>query len=168
VTRLLPARAVRRIRLLNTNIETAGDFWLTLRMLCWRLLLPVLKWMLPLPRLVEIVSTSSESTTCGPQRAKQIVVLTRALYGPQGAAWVDNCLERSLVAYRFLCLQGAEPELVVGVSKVGGQVTGHVWVTLDGEPQAEDLEALESFFPVVAFDRSGRLEERRPDAVRSL
>jgi hypothetical protein len=51
----------------------------------------------------------------------------------------DNCLERSLVAYRFLGRAGASPQLVIGVARDERGVRGHAWVTVDGRPIGESV-----------------------------
>ena len=74
---------------------------------------------------------------------------------------MDNCLERSLVSYRFLSHAGAEPELAFGVAKDRDDpVRGHAWVVLDGEPVHDSVAALERFERLGAFGREGALSSR--------
>jgi len=67
-----------------------------------------------------------------------------------------NCLERSLLTYRFLARAGADPHLVVGVKRVTGNIVGHAWVTLDGEPIHERRKEVEAFARLVEFGPRGR------------
>ncbi len=71
----------------------------------------------------------------------------------------DNCLERSLVAYRYLAPIGAYPQLTLGLQREEGCVVGHAWVRLAGEPQGESPASLSKFSELVSFTsaaRSGR------------
>jgi hypothetical protein len=73
---------------------------------------------------------------------------------PQGAR--DNCLERGLVAYRYLARAGADPTLVVGMPRTPGG-HGHVWVSVDGVAVHDSAARLADFEPVLAFGSDGRL-----------
>jgi hypothetical protein len=43
-----------------------------------------------------------------------------------------NCLERSLLLYRLLSREGANPTIVFGVDRGTETVAGHAWVEIDG------------------------------------
>ncbi|MEA2403493.1 MAG: Transglutaminase-like superfamily [Thermoleophilaceae bacterium] len=126
------------------------------RMLAWRAALPVLKWALPLPRLVRLMAAPQAVDGRRPDRERAVAALAHGLSGPRGVAALDNCLERSLVLYRYLGRSGARPELVVGVGKRDESVAGHVWVLLDGEALYETPASLSEFAPIVSFDAEGR------------
>jgi hypothetical protein len=151
----LARRSLRRARALRLGIRTPADAWLATRMLAWRLVLPLLKWLLPLPRLVRLMWAGRERGR-EPARERRVIYLARKLSGPGGDGRFDNCLERSLVTYRYLSAAGAEPELVVGVDGEE-DVSGHVWVTLDGQPLHEDGDPLDRFSPVVSFGRDAEV-----------
>ena len=162
--RTLPSRLWRRARLLAGCIHSPRDVLLALRMVGWRLAMPMLKWALPLPRLVRLMWAEGRRRASEPDR-QRIVTLAHALYGPRGGRLLDNCLERSLVTYRFLAEAGAEPQLVVAVSDSRGEVRGHVWVTVDGQPLREESEPLEEFAPMVTFGRGGVAISGEPPPV---
>ena len=61
-----------------------------------------------------------------------------------------NCLERSLVLYRYLARANADPRLVVGMAKPD-EYLGHVWVTVDGRSLLETSETLRGYTEVVMF-----------------
>jgi hypothetical protein len=61
-----------------------------------------------------------------------------------------NCLERSLVLYRYLARANADPQLVVGMARPN-EYLGHVWVTVDGRPLLETPETLSGYSKVVSF-----------------
>ena len=147
--------AARRLARLRQQVHTPADAWVLLRMIGWRLALPLLKFALPLPKLARLMWTPSRRAESQRDREEQIASLAHGLYGPSGVKALDNCLERSLVTYRFLSEAGASPELVVGVSKTGETVNGHVWVTLDGQPVGESAPSLEEFAPVMTFGVAG-------------
>jgi hypothetical protein len=78
---------------------------------------------------------------------------------PRGAR--DNCLERALVTYRYLGQAGAEPQLVVGMSKTDREV-GHVWVVVDGQFVHDTRQDLERYVAFLVFDSDGSLLSTAP------
>lgn len=147
----------RRIRAVRNCIAGPRDLWLALRMLSWTPILPLLKYVLPLPLLVRLMWTPPRGSPAGEVRCRQVSEIARLLYRSRGLTRRDNCLERSLVTYRFLAGLRADPVLVVGMSR-GEADRGHVWVTVDGRPVNETDASLAHYVPVVAFGSRG---ERR-------
>jgi len=68
-----------------------------------------------------------------------------------------NCLERSLILYRYLARANADPRLVVGMGKPD-EFIGHVWVTVDGRPLLDSPETLHAYTEVVRFGARGAQE----------
>ena len=150
------AAAVRRhLGALRACIATPADAWLAARMAAWALWLPALKYLLPLPRLVRLAARSPRHPGRRPEREARIVALSRCLYAPVLPPG-RGCLQRSLLAYRFLAECSADPRLVIGVRKDGGAVLAHAWVTVDGVPRGEPAEWVGGFAPMMAFDADGR------------
>ena len=135
------------------RVASVATAWLTMRMAGWSLALPVLKRLLPLPTLARLMSQGSGSTRqCSDDDNRRIVRSAGRVYRLRRRG---SCLERSMVAYRYLSGAGADPQLVVGVRKEERDVIGHAWVLVDGSPLYESSVALESFVPVVAFASEG-------------
>jgi hypothetical protein len=123
-------------------------------MAAWSMLLPLLKRVVPLRRLAR-VAWSAKPGAREPARERQIVRLSGALPRlrlPRGEA---NCLERSVLAYRFLALANANPKLVIAVRRNGDDVVGHAWVTIDGRPVHESEAAVRDYVPLVEFGPGG-------------
>ncbi len=128
-------------------------------MVVWSMLLPVLKRALPLRRLVALMWTTGQADRSDEQERRIIALSARVTrLRPRLRS---NCLERSLLTYRFLARAGADPRLVVGVSTLEGAIVGHAWVTLDGEPIHERREAVESFARLIEFGPGGEATEAR-------
>ena len=156
-------KVLRRLRVLGSSIHSPADAWLAIRMAGWRLVLPALKWMLPLPRLVRLMSARSPAGRERDRaREERIATLADAVGGPRRNPRLDNCLERSLVSYRYLSKAGAEPELVVGVSR-DQPVRGHVWVRLDNEVMHDSVEEFEE---LTTFGRDGAPATTQPPPDR--
>jgi hypothetical protein len=154
----LHRRIAGRARVIGGCIRSPADVWLAARMTGWRLAVPLLKWRLPLPRLARLMWTPGRRANRDRAREERVVTLSEALCGPHGGRVLDNCLERSLVSYRFLSQAGAEPELAFGVAKDrDNPVRGHAWVRLDGEPVHDSALALERFEELGAFGQGGVL-----------
>jgi hypothetical protein len=69
------------------------------------------------------------------------------------------CLRRSLVRYHYLRRAGVPLTLNFGARFKGGaadrDVTGHAWVTLDGQPYYEDGENYQGFVTMLIFPSGG-------------
>ena len=123
-------------------------------MIAWALVLPGLKFLLPLPRLVRLVYKRGRSGARKARREQQIATFTRWIHRP--LVPVDGgCLQRSLLAYRFLSEADAEPQLFVGMRREGDTILGHAWVVVDGQPVGESWAALRGFVPVISFGAGG-------------
>ena len=132
--------------------------WLVVRMAAWAAVLPLLKFALPLPRLVRLLS-SEGSRRREPQRERRVAELAQLVYRSDRPGFADNCLERSLVTYRYLGRLGAEPSLTVAVAKEGNDVIGHVWVSVGGAPVQDAPDFVAQYVPVVTFGPNGKTEE---------
>jgi hypothetical protein len=134
-------------------------------MLGWWIALPLLKRATPLPRLVRFAHLDPRRTARDLEREAKVAALAEWLFKVRPRPARDNCLERSLVAYRFLGRLGAEPELVVGLGDKEEATVGHVWVTVDGHPVHDELEALDAYQALVVFGSDGRRSELREGAA---
>jgi len=151
---------------LNRDDPAAGWILLALRMGAWSVLLPLLKRLVPLRRLARVAWARSDRTR-EPRREREIVRLSAALPRLRLPRREANCLERSLLAYRFLAQANADPTLVVAVRRSDDAVVGHAWVTVDGLPVHEREAAVREFVPLVEFGRRG-LPVGRPAATKEL
>jgi hypothetical protein len=154
-------RAARHLSALKRLVSTPADAALLARMLAWWVALPLLKHATPLPRLVRFAQLDPRRTARDLEREAKVAALAEWLFKARPRPARDNCLERSLVAYRFLGRLGAEPELVVGVGDKEEATVGHVWVTVDGRPVHDQPETLDAYEAIVAFDSEGRLRTAR-------
>ena len=140
----------RRARALREVVATPADVALLVRMLGWAAALPVLKRVVPLPRLVRLCSAEPDVEGRRLERERQVATLARWISRPSRLR-DENCLERSLVTFRFLSELDADPVLFVGVRKTEEGVVGHAWVTVDGEPVHDSPASVVEFTPLVAF-----------------
>jgi len=144
-----PSRASR----IRAVVSGPSELWLAFRMFLWAAVLPLLKRIMPLPRLVGLMAPSHRSA---PDQRRSAVVVTLARWAYKTGALRDNCLERSLITYRYLPAGNEDSRLVLGVRKGDDGPPGHAWLTLRGEA-AHDTEAtLENLVPIIAFDLEGR------------
>ena len=149
------AGAARRIGRLRALVECPADAWLLCRMAAWAAVLPGLKRLLRLETLARLAWAEP-----GRQRrveTDKIFALSGLVAGRAGTVH-GACYERSLLAFRFLAQHGADPRLVVALRSDGSKVTGHAWVTVDGQAVGESVEARE-VAPVAVFGRHGAIVE---------
>lgn len=138
------------------TLRSPSDLVLVVRMLAWAVVLPVLKARMPLERLVALMWTDAGAPGRDPARERQVVRLARMCHRAITAGRRDNCLERSLIAYRHLAARNAAPLLVVGARPGSAGVEGHVWVTVDGTPVHDRPDEIATYVPLTAFGTGGR------------
>lgn len=142
-----PGRAADAARRLHRCWQM--DARLLLRAVGWRLALPVLKRVVPLPALVRAMCPEP-----GRRRGTRLESVSFLLAHGGRLAFSTNCLERSLSLYRFLGEAGARPRLVMGVAEGSPALAGHAWIEVDGLPLADATTP--KYAPVVAFGANGR------------
>ena len=125
---------------------------LALRMVGWMIVLPLAKHVLPFERLARVMWRGRAGRS---SRVQQTFVIRLASRLTRFSG--SNCLERSLILYRYLGLCGADPTLVLGLGK--GQLRrrdGHAWLVVDGAPLIETQAELDAYEPFVAFGPGAR------------
>jgi hypothetical protein len=130
-------------------------------MAAWRLVLPLLKGRLPLGRLVRLMWRGAGARPVTAVREARIAELARVVYRSEHVSRPGNCLERSLVLYRYLSAAGADPQLVVGIRSGEAAIRGHAWITVRGEPVEEPPESLDGLTQVVSFRGDGSRPQSR-------
>jgi hypothetical protein len=131
-----------------------GDFPLLLRVLAWSLALPVLKRLLPLPVLVRLMSDGDRRGVRDEAHAQRLATLVRRVLRLRGGD--PNCLEQSLLLYRYLPRVGLRPDLIVGFrSGVEHAPIGHAWLVVDDAPFEESNESLDGYSPLLLFRPDG-------------
>jgi Transglutaminase-like superfamily len=149
---------LRHARALRSCIHSPADAWLAARMAGWAAVLPALKYTVPLPRLVDLMWTTPRHSLRQPDLEQRIVALAWWLHAP--LALLDRgCMQRSLLAYRFLGAAGAQPHLALGVRKEGAAVLAHAWVFVDGAPAGDSPHEIAAFAPILMFGPDGRKED---------
>ena len=147
------SKPVSRLRALAGLLASPADTWLAVRTVGWMCTVPLLKRVLPLPRLVRLMWRPPHA----PERHLEGELRTARLVKRLCRTSGGNCLERSLILYRYLARANADPRLVVGVGKPD-EFLGHVWVTVDGRPLLDSPETLRGYTEVVRFGAGGAQE----------
>ena len=106
--------------------------------LFWAALLPFLKRIMPLPRLVSVMTPAHRRA---PDERRSAVVVTLARWAYKTGALRDNCLERSLITYRYLPAGNDDSRLVLGVRKGDDGPPGHAWLTCAASPSRHGGDA---------------------------
>ena len=164
MTHPTPGGRLERLRRVAGAVESSSEAVLTVRMLGWGLVLRVLKRVVPLERLVRVVAIEPRHGPRDLGAERRIGRLARLAHRGSSVKRRDNCLERSLVAYRYLTAANAAPVLVVGARAGDAGIEGHVWLTVDGEPIHDAQAALDLYTPVMTFGADGRARSL-PDAL---
>jgi len=144
--------SVSRLRALANLARSPADSWLAARTVAWMCALRLFKRTLPLPKLVRLMWRSPRRSERNLEREQRTIQLVARLSRASGG----NCLERSLILYRYLSRANADPRLVVGMAKPD-EYLGHVWVTVDGHPLLETPKTLREYEVVTAFGDGGQI-----------
>lgn len=147
---------------IRTVVSGPRELLLSGRMLVWAGMLPLLKRVVPLSHLVTVMAPRHRRAPDA-KRTQDVVTLARWMYRTRFLR--DNCLERSLITYRYLPAGNESSLLVLGVRKGDEGPPGHAWLVVNGVAVHDSDETLERLVPVVAFDLQGR--RRQPPAELS-
>jgi hypothetical protein len=132
----------------------------------WSLFLPLLKRLVPLQTLARAMWTDPRWGR-SPKLECDIVRFSFVLARLRPPRFRSNCLERSLLAYRFLAQASADPHLVIAVSAAEDSLIGHAWVTIDGRPVHDSTADTSQFVSIAEFGPRGLLLEGSREATVS-
>ncbi len=147
-----------RLRTLRKHVRSPSDALLVLRLLGWRLALAVLKRTVPIATLVRLMAAPGGHSTADTRR---IVELVDWLYGPRRDRELGNCLDRSLVLYRFLSRSEPGTRLVLGMRRGSSELEGHAWVIAGDRAFGETPASGGGFVTLATFAADGRRVEAR-------
>jgi hypothetical protein len=152
----------RRWQSIRWHLRTRADVWLAARMLAWRLVLPALKRVVSIDTLARAMRHGR-----GPRPAEEdsVVRLAAWIYGSRPLTGGQNCLERSLVLYRYLSHTNPDARLVVGFRNGERDVEGHAWVAVGERSMGADTDELGAYAPLIAFGPEGRILEGTRDGA---
>lgn len=159
-----PSTAAR----VRAGFTSPADVVLAVRAMAWALVLPLLKHMVKVQSLARVMHLPPSGAPRDLAREARIVAFAR--WAARLVRWNagGNCLERGLIAYRYLTAAGANPVLVVGLGEgEAGSMIGHAWVLVDGRPAGETEAAVSIYTPVFAFAADGSLLDAIPPAGRT-
>src|SRR5262245_42745887 len=108
---------MKRLRRAARQFKTPGDVWLAAQTVVWALMLPALKRLMQVQALAPVMWLPPKLPHRDIAREQRIVRFAR--WATRLVRWADggNCLERGLIAYRYLSAAGANPALVIGVGR---------------------------------------------------
>lgn len=139
----------------RTSLQ-ARELGLLFRIAGWAFVLPLFKRVLPLPVLVRLMEQSEPNSGRNEMRGERLVRLVSGVLRLRSGD--PNCLERSLILYRYLPLAGFDPELVIGFRQgVDGDGTpiGHAWILVDGQPFEEPVTVQADYATLIRFAPHG-------------
>jgi hypothetical protein len=142
------------------RFRSPSDVFFAMRIMGWACLMPILKQVIPLKTLVRLIRRTGRAAGRGAVRdgVREDQIITFARWACRITRWSSggNCLERALIAFRYLGAINAQPTLVVGMGRGdGGTIRGHAWVLIDGRPAGESRDSLREYTPVVMFGPDG-------------
>ena len=148
----------RRAGVVRQVLAVPNERRLIVRMVFWRMLVTTLKHAVPIRRVVALAGNAPRGSAPGLPPQERIVELAALVCRPRLLRTSDNCLDRTLVAYRYLLAAGASPSVVIGLGRAEDVVHGHAWLMLDGRALGEGHETLADFTELVRFAADGSIE----------
>lgn len=145
-----------RVRRVLGELETPFDVWLGIRILSGTLFVRLAKHVVPLQRLVALMTPGAAPGVRDSRLEARIVRMAGWAARAVRPFGEGNCLERSLVLYRALIRAHATPVLYVGFRSGEAGVEGHVWVVLDGAPLCDSAGRCAGYGVAMTFHPSGR------------
>lgn len=91
----------------------------------------------PLPAALQALTPAVQPQFLSPECMRQIVDALTALGAGRP---LGICLRRSLLRYYFLRRAGLPLVIHFGARRLGDDIAGHAWLTLDGQPYHENPE----------------------------
>lgn len=152
-----------------SRFTSPSDVLLAARVLVWAMVLPAAKHVVPIRDLARLMRLTP-GVHAARDAALEERIVTFSRWGARLMRWKGggNCLERGLIAYRYLGAAGARPTLVVGLGRADrGGIVGHAWVLVDAQPVGDSVSALSEYTPVFAFASDGTLLEAPPSITAS-
>ena len=149
----------RRLRRFLQLVISPADVWLCMRMMLWAIVLPLLKILIPVKSLARFMWMSPRTPVKNVEQEQKIAIIVRWIYLLVLSS-KKNCVERSLLLYRFLSRTNSDPTLVTGLRQLeDGTWKGHAWILVNGVPFGETESNVEDFKTLVIFGRHGAIIE---------
>jgi hypothetical protein len=123
---------------LQKRVVLLSECWFALRLMVWLCWLPISLRLRTLPQLLERLSPARKSMRpLEVERAARIVVTICRLPLFHLPLFPRACLRQSLALYRVLAHMSHRVEIHFGIHRMGKELQGHSWVTVQGKPVAE-------------------------------
>lgn len=133
---------LRRLMIEARSLRPQG-LWMLLRIGGLLVLFVLLRRVCSLPTLLRWFDARPAARPAAVHQVDQVVPFTDALlrrvYGP------DYCIPRSLVLFRFLRRWGYPARFHIGMAREDGELGGHAWLALHGQPFAERKDPRDLF-----------------------
>lgn len=130
-------------------LASPRDLLLTLRISVMLYLVWLLARFLALPTLLRLLTPRVKKGP--PQNIDKTIRYTKSIM--RFFPWFsrESCLPRSLLLYRFLKASGYPVSIHFGVNRASGELSGHSWLTLGGNPVAERGDPSQEYTVVYTF-----------------
>jgi len=128
-----------------SHIKSPADLFVLLRIITLASILPFLVRWVRFPDLVRFLGSRRVQDKQDNRRSEQAIKFTNFVLSRNILMFRRNCLKRSLLLYRFLRQAGMDVDLNIGIRKESGELTGHSWLTYEGNPHIDSGECTSGF-----------------------
>ncbi len=121
-------------------LRRPGESLLLARMALWVIALSVGSRLMPLPRMLALVTPGRQRSQppASAEAQARLAQMLDALLGLNWLCFTPTCWKRAAVLNRYLALRGIKARIIFGVRReADGQLQGHAWLEAGGQPLME-------------------------------
>jgi len=145
-----------RAKTIISILRNPNEFSLIIRIFLFLLKLPLLLKFRNITSLVQKITPRNHSEHNGSLTLERIIYLCdRCLHLLQKLMYKYSCLKRCLLLYHFLRLYRVPVEINFGIKWEGNRLTGHSWLTLNGDTFLEPPGKVEKFTRFFSLPETG-------------
>lgn len=124
-----------------------------LQMFAFAAVMPILIKCFSLQRILGMMTPREKAQAQNTSHAsvKRIVSLGLLLLNRNRLFLKNSCLKRSLLLYYFLRKDGVNVQIYFGIKKLDDRLSGHSWLTQDGNLLADREQHRRAFTEVLSF-----------------
>ena len=138
------------------NFSTIYEFIVFIRILFFACTVSLLLKFIKIQTLLSWLTPRKNSSKKGVVSPERIAQYVDSILALQILGLRPNCLNRSLILYRFLHKIGVMVKINFGIRKTDNDIEGHGWLTLNGETYLENNDSSEIFCLIYSYPDSNR------------
>lgn len=121
------------------------------QILVWNIIVNVLVRLVNVNKVITLITPRETARQVSKGQIRRVVKYVDHILNRTSFLFKKTCLKRSLVLYRFLHRYNCPVDFHIGVHNNDDGVSGHSWLTLDGQVFADSEDKVSEFVPIVRY-----------------